>query len=90
LAALAGFLEFLNWRDRLRARAFMLEANISATVSWQLKGESLVTVEVILAAPWRAGRVILSAPRGGPLTEAVLAPVLRNVPEDYELVVRAA
>jgi hypothetical protein len=90
MAALAGFLELLNWRDRLRARALMLEASINATVSRQLKGESLVSVEVLLGAPWRAGRVILSAPRGGPVVESVLAPVLRIIPEDYELVVRAA
>lgn len=40
MAARAGFLEFLNRRGRLRARALLLEANFNVMVNWQHKAES--------------------------------------------------
>ena len=90
MAALAAFLEFLNWRDRLRARALALQVDIKTAIGRQLNWESSVAVDVIPAAPWRPGRVFLSGPRDGLLIEAVSASLLRKVPEGYELVVRAS
>ena len=50
-----------------------------------------MSVQVTAAAPWHAGRVILSAPHGyESLIDDVSAPVLRQVPDDYELVLKAA
>jgi hypothetical protein len=86
-----GPLAWRMWSDHQQAKALQLRADISATVNQRLEGESLVSVQVTAAAPWHAGRVILSAPHGyESLIDDVSAPVLRQVPDDYELVLKAA
>ena len=86
-----GPLGWRIWRDAAESKALRVRADISATVNRRLDGESLVSVQVIAPAPWRAGRVLLSAPHGyESLIEDVSAPVLRRVPEDYELVLKTA
>jgi hypothetical protein len=56
-----------------------------------LGGESLLAIEVEPPAPWRRGRVILTAPRRWEwLVETVVAPVLARIPAGYDLVVPAA
>jgi hypothetical protein len=73
------------------AVGWQLQADINATVNRRLDGESLVSVHVVPAAPWRPGRVMLTPPHGyESLIDDVSAPVLRQVPEDYELVLKAA
>lgn len=90
-AVIAGPLAWRIWMDRRQSRAMLLRADITATVNRRLGGESMVSVRVIPAAPWRKGRVMLSAPHGyESLIDDVSAPVLRKVPEDYELVLKAA
>ena len=90
-AVIVGPLAWRIWTDRREARALELRADISATVNRRLEGESLVSVQVVPATPWRPGRVMLSAPHGyEALIDYVSAPVLRKVPEDYELVLKAA
>jgi hypothetical protein len=88
---IVGPLGWRMWIDRQHAKALQLRADINATVNRRLDGESLVSVQVTAASPWQPGRVILSAPHGyESLIEDVSAPVLRQVPDDYELVVKAA
>jgi len=90
-AVIVGPLAWRIWTDRREEEALQLRADISATVNRRLDGESLVSVQVVPAVPWRAGRVMLSAPHGyESLIDDVSAPVLRQVPEDYELVLKAA
>ena len=90
-AVIVGPLAWRIWSDRREAKALELRADISATVNRRLDGESLVSVQVVPALPWRPGRVMLSAPHGyETLIDDVSAPVLRQVPEDYELVLKAA
>lgn len=90
-ALVVGPLTWRLWMDRRQSRAMLLRADITATVNRRLEGESMVSVQVIPAAPWRAGRVMLSAPHGyESLIDDVSAPVLRKVPDDYELVLKAA
>jgi hypothetical protein len=88
---IVGPLAWRVWRDRQEEKALQLRADINATVNQRLDGESLVSVHVMPSAPWHAGRVILSAPHGyESLIDDVSAPVLRQVPDDYELVLKAA
>ncbi len=88
---IVGPLAWRTWVDRRQSKALQLRAVINDTVNRRLEGESLVSVQVIPPAPWRAGRVMLSAPHGyESLIDDVSAPVLRQVPEDYELVLKAA
>jgi hypothetical protein len=83
-------LGWLTWRDRAKARALALRAEIDRAMRSVLGGESLVAVEVRPAAPWRRGRVVLSAPaRWAWLVEAVLAPTLERIPPGYELVIHS-
>jgi hypothetical protein len=90
-AVIVAPLAWRAWADRREARALQLRADINATVTRRLEGESLVSVQVEPAAPWRPGRVMLSAPHGYEwMIDDVSAPVLRQVPEDYELVLKAA
>ena len=90
-AVIVGPLVWRIWMDRRQAKAMLLRADINATVNRRLEGESMVFVQVIPPAPWRTGRVMLSAPNGyESLIDDVSAPVLRKVPEDYELVLKAA
>jgi hypothetical protein len=90
-AVIIGPLMWRIWSDHREAKALQLQADINTTVNRRLEGESLVSVHVIPAAPWRPGRVMLTAPHGyESLIDDVSAPVLRQVPEDYELVLKAA
>jgi hypothetical protein len=90
-AVIIGPLVWRIWRDHQQVKALQLQADIKATVNRRLDGESLVSVNVVPAAPWRPGRVMLTAPHGyESLIDDVSAPVLRRVPEDYELVLKAA
>ncbi len=84
---LLGPLGWRLWRDRREARA--LRADIQHAVNRALKGESLVSVEVTPKTPWRAGRVLLSAPADWAwLLAPLLDTVLGQVPPGYEVVVR--
>ena len=91
LALISVPLLWLNWRDRQRARASLVAADIKTTIHRQLAGDSLVTVEVTPPAPWRMGRIRLMVPRGcQALIDDVSGSVLRAIPEDYELVLKSA
>lgn len=86
---LLGPLGWSLWRDRREARALALRADIQHAVNRVLKGESLVSVEVTPKTPWRAGRVLLSAPADWAwLLAPLLDTVLGRVPPGYEVVVR--
>lgn len=88
-AVIGGPLVWLRWRDHQRAKALGLLAVVKATVTHHLRGESLVSVQVRPAAPWRTGRVFLSAPRGHEwLIDGLSAPLLSQVPAGYELVLK--
>ncbi len=88
-ASVVGPLVVLRWRDRLDERAQAVRAKVAYVVKRALGGESLVAVNVIPARPWRTGRVQPSVPTGYEwLLDKVSASVLREVPPDFELVVR--
>jgi hypothetical protein len=79
------------WADRRRARALVLQADLTAAANHVLGGESLLTVHVEPGLRRQAGRVMLDAPTGwGWLVEAVWEAVMARVPEGWEIVVRAA
>jgi len=97
VAALLAFALFLGpfvWRlviDRRTERASKIAAEIRATVRHELRGESMVSVQVRPKRHWRRGRVLLSAPSGyEELIEKVWPAVAKRVPAGYELVVRPA
>jgi len=78
-----------EWRERRAERALELRAVIDAVVRRDLGGESFLSVTVEPKAPWRPGRVVLSTPSGYEwLITQVWALVLREVPEDYEVIVK--
>lgn len=78
-------------RDRAQERALTLQAELRAAIFRALHGESLLAVRVLPAAPWRAGRVLLSAPRGWEwLVEAAWSELAGRLPEGYEVVVTPA
>jgi len=86
---LLGLLGWGLWRDRREARALSLRADILHALRRALKGDSLVSVEVRPKTPWRAGRVLLSAPADWAwLLAPLLDTVLGQVPPGYEVVVR--
>lgn len=86
---LVGPLGWVLWRDRREGRALALRADIQHAVRRALKGDSLVSVEVTPTTPWRAGRVLLSAPADWAwLLAPLLNTVLGRVPPGYEVVVR--
>lgn len=90
LGALAfGPLAWRLWRDRGEARALTVRADVHRALTRALQGESLVSVEVTPAGPFRAGRVLLSAPADWAwLVEEALDSVLTHTPPDYELVIK--
>jgi hypothetical protein len=63
-AVIVAPLAWRAWSDRRESRALQLRADINATVTRRLDGESLVSVQVQPPAPWRPGRVMLAAPHG--------------------------
>jgi hypothetical protein len=90
LALFIGPLITRIYADRQGERADALAAELRAAVRRRLGGDSMVSVEVSAANPWRAGRVRLSAPSGyGELIEKVWPAVTRRLPAGYELVVPA-
>lgn len=90
VALLLGPLAWAEWRDRLKARALAVRAEIQWVVNRELGGESLVSVEVTPRTPWRPGRVVLSVPTDWQrLVDSLWSPVLRHVPAGYELVIPA-
>ena len=82
----------LGWRirsDRRRAQADLLSAEIRSAVNRRLRGESLLTVEVIPGTLWQPGRVILWTPAGyEDLAETVWRDVVDRLPHGYDLIVR--
>jgi hypothetical protein len=78
------------WHDRREERALAVRAEVDAAVRRALDGESLVSVQVEPPRPLRNGRVILSVPGGWDwLIRDAWTRVITQVPQDYELVVRA-
>ena len=74
--------------DRQVERADALAAELRAAVRRRLGGDSMVSVDVSAASPWRAGRVRLSAPGGyAALVEKAWPAVASRLPASYELVV---
>jgi len=85
----AGPLALRAWYERRQSRALVIRADIDAAVRHQLHGDSLLGVQVVAEAPWRAGRVEMSVPYGwDPVLAEVSGPVLERVPDGYELVVQ--
>lgn len=88
LAIVVGPLVWRVRRDRREQRALGLEAQVQAAIREALGGESVLSVHVEPPTARRAGRVMLSTPRGW---ESVVEPAwktaLAATPEDYELVV---
>ena len=83
-------LGFGVWKDKSSARGLALAARIQAAADHALGGESFLSVEVKPATFWRTGRVLLWVPTGYErLIEAAWNPVFKQVPCNYEVVVRA-
>jgi hypothetical protein len=84
----------LLWRlgqDRRTERALAIRAQVHAALVQALGGESVVTVSAELPRPWRAGRVVLSAPFDWQyLLEPAWHGIMDHVPDGYELVVKSA
>ncbi len=77
-----------EWSDRRWRRALEVRARAHRTALQALGGESYLTVSAAPPAPWRRGRIILSAPRDFEwLVECAAGEVLAVLPEDWELVV---
>jgi len=77
------------WQDRRDAHALAIRAAVHAAVIRALGGESFVAVNVRPAGLWRAGRIELSAPSDWRfLLEPAWSAVMRQVPGDWELIVR--
>ncbi len=91
LGPIVAALVWSNLHDRWRDRANRVRADISATASRVLGGESVLAVSVDPAIGWRPGRVHLSTPDGYEfLIASVSAAVISRLPLDYELVVHRA
>src|ERR1700752_3652435 len=82
----------LAWRiraDRRRNSADVLRADLRSAINRRLRGESLLSVEVVPKTLWHPGRIVLRAPEGyEDLTQTVWRDVAKRMPFDYELVVR--
>jgi hypothetical protein len=77
-----------EWSDRRWGRALEVRARAHRAALLALGGESYLAVSAEPAAPWRRGRVVLSAPAGFEwLVECTAGDVLATLPEDWELVV---
>lgn len=88
LAMVVGPLVWRVVRDRREQRALGLEAQVRAAIREALGGDSLLSVHVEPPTARRAGRVMLSSPRGcQSLIEPAWRTALAATPEDYELVV---
>lgn len=79
------------WRDRLWDRALMLQAELQAAVRRAQHGDSMLSIRVVPATPWHAGRVLLSAPAGWEsLLEAAWYVIGEHLPAGYEVVITPA
>jgi hypothetical protein len=93
-AVLLGFLVVIPlalraWQERRTDRGLAIRADIDAAMRRRLHGESLIGLQVVPEAPWRAGRVEVSVPKGwDPVLAEVSTPILERVPAGYELVVQ--
>ena len=86
-----GPIAWRTWYDRRTARAQLLHADVDAAVRHALGGESFVSVEVVPAAVWRRGQVILGAPTGWLwLIERAWKRAAAAAPRDYDFVIRGA
>ncbi len=82
-----GPLAVAAWRDRHEAAAFALQAGIGRVIDQVLGGDSLLSVEVVPSAPWRAGRVVLSTPTDAErLLETAWTSLITRVPPGYGIV----
>jgi hypothetical protein len=81
------------WRvavDHAVERASILRAQVNTAVRGALGGDSLVSVDVRPTGITHRGQVILSVPAGwGQLVEHSLHDVMAQVPDRYDLVIRA-
>ncbi len=79
------------WLDRRRAEADVIGAEIRAAVNRQLRGESLLAVQVMPRSVWGPGRIVLSVPSGYEwLVEAAWPALAPRIPVGYEVVIGAA
>jgi hypothetical protein len=84
-----GPLALRAWHERLRDRGLAIRADIDAVLRHELHGDSLLGVQVVPEALWRAGRVEVSVPEGwDPVLVGVSEPILAHLPAGYELVVQ--
>lgn len=89
VALVVGPLVWRVWLDRRVERALTIRAYVHAAVVRALGGESFVAVTVQAPAPWRRGRIELTAPSDWRfLLEPAWSAVMARVPDGYELVVR--
>ena len=86
-----GPLAWRNFLDRRNEQALAVRARIHARLRRLFRGEPLMAIDVRPIMPWRAGRVVLSAPAGWEfLVEQSWDTLLAEVPADHEIVVRPA
>ena len=79
-----------RWMDARQNTALALRACIGQALRVKFGGEPLLSLDVRAPLPWRAGRVVVSAPRGMErLVAAAWSTVASRVPEGYEIVVPA-
>jgi hypothetical protein len=84
-----GPLALRAWQERMSDRGLAIRADIDAVLRHELHGDSLLGVQVVPEAPWRAGRVEVSVPEGwDPVLVGVSEPILAHLPAGYELVVQ--
>ena len=84
-----GPLALRAWHERRRDRGLAIRADIDAVVRHELRGDSLLGVQVVPEAPWRPGRVEVTVPTGwDPVLVDVSEPILAHLPAGYELVVQ--
>jgi hypothetical protein len=91
VALTAGPLAWRILHDRREERALATKAEIQAAVSRVFGGESFLTIKVVPPILGRAGRVVLSVPRGDEwLVRTAWNALVAKVPRSFELVVRHA
>jgi hypothetical protein len=84
-----GPLALRAWHERMSDRGLAIRAAIDAVLRQELHGDSLLGLQVVPEAPWRAGRVEVTVPQGwDPVLAGVSEPILAHLPAGYELVVQ--
>ena len=87
-APLVGLLAWRHHVDHREREAGLVRADIHASATRVLGGESLLAIAVECPTAWRPGHVRLSAPTGyESLVEEVSHAVLGRVPDGYEVVI---